>query len=96
MITAFEKGRRLYLVVRNEKASDYYTADSLCKIFEEEGGDLFDVRPAIIGHSQQGGSPSPFDRTHAVRLVSRQFQVRRLLESEKAGAVHIGQKITVV
>lgn len=93
MITAFEKGRRLYLVVRNEKASDYYTADSLCQIFEEEGGNLFDVRPAIIGHSQQGGSPSPFDRTHAVRLVSKAIsELRRLLESEKAGAVHIGQE----
>ena len=40
------------------------------KLFEREGGDLFDVRAAILGHVQQGGDPSPFDRIQATRLAS--------------------------
>jgi 6-phosphofructokinase len=38
-------------------------------LFEEEGTDLFDVRPAILGHLQQGGNPSPFDRIQATRFA---------------------------
>ena len=70
MIKAFENGRRLYLVVRNEYASEYYTTDFLSRIFEEEGAGLFDVRQAVLGHMQQGGTPSPFDRILAVRLIA--------------------------
>jgi 6-phosphofructokinase 1 len=39
-------------------------------LFEKEGGDLFDVRQAILGHIQQGGNPSPFDRIQATRLAA--------------------------
>jgi 6-phosphofructokinase 1 len=39
-------------------------------LFEEEGGNLFDVRQAILGHLQEGGDPSPFDRIQATRLAS--------------------------
>ena len=41
----------------------------MCALFEEEGGDLFDVRQAILGHLQEGGDPSPFDRILATRLA---------------------------
>jgi 6-phosphofructokinase 1 len=41
----------------------------MCSLFEEEGQDVFDVRPAILGHLQQGGDPSPFDRIQATRLA---------------------------
>nr|WP_309957462.1 6-phosphofructokinase [Arcanobacterium hippocoleae] len=71
MTESFQNGRQLYLVVRNENASEYYTTDLLRRIFEEEGGGLFDVRASIIGHLQQGGNPSPFDRTLAVRMVHK-------------------------
>jgi 6-phosphofructokinase len=40
-------------------------------LFEKEGGDLFDVRQSILGHVQQGGTPSPFDRIQATRLAAR-------------------------
>lgn len=46
-----------------------YTTDFLARLFEEEGTALFDVRQAVLGHLQQGGSPSPFDRLLATRLV---------------------------
>lgn len=65
----FRMGRRLGLVIRNEKAHPLYDTDFICALFEEEGGDLFDVRQAILGHLQQGGDPTPFDRLLAVRFA---------------------------
>ena len=43
----------------------------MCALFEEESHKLFDVRQAILGHMQQGGNPSPFDRIQATRLATR-------------------------
>jgi 6-phosphofructokinase 1 len=64
----FKMGKRLGLMIRNEYANDIYSTGFMCALFEEEGRDLFDVRPAILGHMQQGGDPSPFDRILATRL----------------------------
>jgi 6-phosphofructokinase 1 len=55
-------------MIRNEQANPVYTTEFMCSLFEEEGRDVFDVRPAILGHLQQGGDPSPFDRIQATRL----------------------------
>jgi 6-phosphofructokinase 1 len=68
---AFEHGKRLGLVIRNEMANEVYTTNFMRTLFEEEGGSLFDVRQAILGHLQQGGTPSPFDRIFATRLAVR-------------------------
>jgi 6-phosphofructokinase 1 len=65
----FSEGKRLGLMIRNEKANRFYTTDFIAALFEEEGGGLFDVRQAILGHLQQGGDPSPFDRIQATRLA---------------------------
>jgi 6-phosphofructokinase 1 len=40
-------------------------------MFQEEGGKLFDARSASLGHTLQGGVPSPIDRARAVRLSLR-------------------------
>lgn len=69
MREAFEAGRRLFLAIRNEEAGGLYTTDFMVRLFEEEGHQLFDVRPAVLGHLQQGGNPSPFDRILATRLA---------------------------
>ena len=37
-------------------------------MLQEEGGSLFDSRMASLGHTLQGGIPSPIDRVRAVRL----------------------------
>ncbi len=71
LIADFQKGKRLGLLIRNEYANPLYTTDFMCSLFEQEGGDLFDVRPVILGHLQQGGDPSPFDRIQATRLAKR-------------------------
>jgi len=81
------------LVIRNEKASAVYTTEVITNILREEGrlaadekkaidGEiLFDSRSAILGHLQQGGTPSPLDRTRATR-----FAVKCVECLEKAAA----------
>jgi 6-phosphofructokinase 1 len=69
MIKGFRGGRRFYLTIRNERANEQYTTDFMRRLFEEEGKGLFDVRQSILGHIQQGDSPSPFDRVLATRLA---------------------------
>lgn len=59
------------LVIRSEKASDVYTTDFLTRMLKEEGKSQFDARSASLGHTLQGGTPSPLDRTRGTRLAVR-------------------------
>ena len=88
MVESFRGGRRLYLTIRNERANPQYTTDFMCALFEEEGRNLFDVRRAILGHIQQGGNPSPFDRIWATRLAARciSFLTEQLERGSTEGA----------
>lgn len=43
----------------------------ITKMLKEEGGALFDSRSASLGHTLQGGVPSPMDRARAARLSLR-------------------------
>ena len=70
----FLKGKRLGLIIRCEFANQVYTTPIICGIFEEEGGDLYDVRQSILGHLQQGGNPSPFDRIQAMRFAAKSIE----------------------
>lgn len=54
---------------RSEKASKTYTTEVITNVFAEEGKELFDSRLVALGHTLQGGVPSPRDRTRAVRLT---------------------------
>jgi 6-phosphofructokinase 1 len=76
LVQGFRQGRRLGLMIRSEDANDVYDTSFMCRLFEEEGGGLFDVRQSILGHLQQGGDPSPFDRIQATRLA--RLSIRRL------------------
>lgn len=69
LVEGFKLGKRLGLMIRNENANHIYSSDFITRLFEEEGKDLFDVRQTILGHVQQGGDPSPFDRIQATRLA---------------------------
>jgi 6-phosphofructokinase 1 len=71
LVTGFNRGKRLGLMIRNERAHPVYTTDFMVRLFEVEGEDLFDVRQAILGHQQQGGDPTPFDRIQGTRLGVR-------------------------
>jgi 6-phosphofructokinase 1 len=67
----FQSGKHLALVIRNEYANPIYTTEFISALFEEDGGTIFDVRKSILGHIQQGGNPSPYDRNIATRLTTR-------------------------
>lgn len=54
--------RRLGLVITSEKASETYSTQFVGSMFKEEGKKIFDVRESILGHLQQGGEPSGWDR----------------------------------
>jgi 6-phosphofructokinase 1 len=88
MIEEFQHGKRLSLVIRNEKANPLYTTNFMAALFEEESHDLFDVRTAILGHMQQGGNPSPFDRIQATSLATRcvEFLSQEAEKHSSAGA----------
>ncbi len=93
----FQQGKRLGLMIRNETANSFYTTSFIAALFEEEGGDLFEVRQSILGHLQQGGNPSPFDRILAARLAWEAVQRIEETASQRgrqryseAGAVCLG------
>ena len=89
MAEGFRQGKRLGLVVRAEEANPLYTTPFMYALFEQEGGELFDVRQAILGHLQQGGDPSPFDRILATRFAAEcvEYLVR------EAGVLHRGRRL---
>ena len=85
MRSGFEHGRRIYLAIRNENASVGYTTEFLKQLFTEESGGDFDVRTMILGHLQQGGNPTPYDRVQATRLTA--YSINWLTEQAAMGSV---------
>lgn len=59
------------LVLRNEYANDNYSTDFFYRLYSEEGKDKFTVRSNVLGHMQQGGWPSPFDRNVATKMAAK-------------------------
>ena len=91
MVGSFRVGQRLFLVVRNERASEMYTSDFMCRLFEQESEGLFDARAAVLGHIQQGGNPTPFDRILATRLASHSIDyLSDQIETGKSQSAVIG------
>lgn len=80
----FAAGKRLGLVIRGEGADRVYTTGFIHALFDKESREMFDVRNSILGHVQQGGMPSPFDRIQATRLATR--CVEYLVEHASEGA----------
>ncbi|XP_027200461.1 ATP-dependent 6-phosphofructokinase isoform X1 [Dermatophagoides pteronyssinus] len=71
MHVKMEEGVTRGLVLRNEKANSNYTTDFMFKLYSEEGKDNFSTRMNILGHMQQGASPSPFDRNFGTKLSAK-------------------------
>ena len=82
---SFAGDRKLFLAVRNENANPLYTTDFLARLLEQESRGVYDVRQGVLGHIQQGGDPSPFDRLLATRLVARALDV---LAGQLAAGTH--------
>jgi len=66
------------LVLRSQEANDRYTTKFITALFEEEAKGVFITRESVLGHLQQGGPPSPFDRLNGTRQAVK--AVRFLIE----------------
>ncbi len=88
---AFQDGKRMGLVVKSEYANKIYTTPFISALYEEDGGDIFDVRQTILGHVQQGGNPSSFDRSMATKMAAKSigFLIKKA-EKKKHDVVCIG------
>uniref|UniRef100_A0A8I3N5L3 6-phosphofructokinase n=1 Tax=Canis lupus familiaris TaxID=9615 RepID=A0A8I3N5L3_CANLF len=84
MKTTIQRG----LVLRNESCSENYTTDFIYQLYSEEGKGVFDCRKNVLGHMQQGGAPSPFDRNFGTKISARAMQwiSMKLKESPGKGA----------
>uniref|UniRef100_A0A8C1MNH1 Phosphofructokinase, liver a n=1 Tax=Cyprinus carpio TaxID=7962 RepID=A0A8C1MNH1_CYPCA len=77
------------LVLRNEKCHEHYTTDFIHKLYSAEGKGIFDCRVNVLGHLQQGGVPTPFDRNYGTKLGVRavQWLTEKMTDSFKQGRV---------
>ncbi|VDK52544.1 unnamed protein product [Gongylonema pulchrum] len=71
ILEKMETGAQRYLVVRSEKASENYTSEFIRQLFTEECKGAFSTRTNVLGHTQQGGNPSPFDRLFGAKLGAK-------------------------
>ncbi|KAF6727968.1 ATP-dependent 6-phosphofructokinase, platelet type [Oryzias melastigma] len=85
MKTSIQRG----LVLRNENSNDNYTTDFIYQLYSEEGKGVFDCRKNVLGHMQQGGAPSPFDRNFGTKMSAKAMQwlSKKLLETYRRGRV---------
>ncbi|XP_044281102.1 ATP-dependent 6-phosphofructokinase, platelet type isoform X2 [Varanus komodoensis] len=67
MKTSIQRG----LVLRNENSNENYTTDFIYQLYSEEGRGVFDCRKNVLGHMQQGGAPSPFDRNFGTKISAK-------------------------
>nr|XP_020501036.1 ATP-dependent 6-phosphofructokinase, platelet type-like isoform X2 [Labrus bergylta] len=70
MKTSIQRG----LVLRNENCNENYTTDFIYQLYSEEGRGVFDSRKNVLGHMQQGGAPSPFDRNFGTKISAKAMQ----------------------
>ncbi|KAM6986468.1 ATP-dependent 6-phosphofructokinase, liver type [Aplochiton taeniatus] len=62
------------LVLRNEKCHQHYTTEFIHNLYSAEGKGIFDSRVNVLGHLQQGGAPTPFDRNFGTKLGVKALQ----------------------
>ncbi|XP_065255722.1 ATP-dependent 6-phosphofructokinase, platelet type isoform X3 [Emys orbicularis] len=85
MKTSIQRG----LVLRNENSNENYTTDFIYQLYSEEGKGVFDCRKNVLGHMQQGGAPSPFDRNFGTKISAKAIQwiSKKLRETYRRGKV---------
>uniref|UniRef100_A0A672JUK0 ATP-dependent 6-phosphofructokinase n=1 Tax=Salarias fasciatus TaxID=181472 RepID=A0A672JUK0_SALFA len=81
---------------RNESCNENFTTDFIYQLYSEEGHGVFDCRKNILGHMQQGGAPSPFDRNFGTKVAAKAIQwiSQTLKESYKGGRVFANSEDT--
>ncbi|CCK69809.1 uncharacterized protein KNAG_0D00570 [Huiozyma naganishii CBS 8797] len=67
----YSDGREGQLILKTTNASKAFSATALADVMTAEAEGKFSVKSAFPGHIQQGGKPSPIDRTRATRFTIR-------------------------
>ncbi|XP_062383316.1 phosphofructokinase, liver b [Sardina pilchardus] len=77
------------LVLRNEKCNGHYSTDFIFNLYSAEGKGIFDCRVNVLGHLQQGGVPTPFDRNFGTKLgvKSVQWLTEKMRDTNRQGRV---------
>lgn len=86
MASKMADGVQRGLILRNEKASENYNTEFIYRLYSEEGKGLFSARMNVLGHMQQGGSPTPFDRNMGTKMAAKccKWLVEQLLSGKPA------------
>ncbi|OXB65275.1 hypothetical protein ASZ78_001582 [Callipepla squamata] len=73
----------------NEKCHEHYTTEFLYNLYSSEGKGIFDCRINVLGHLQQGGAPTPFDRNYGTKLGVKAvlWMSEKLQEAYRKGRV---------
>ena len=72
------------LLLRNEMANPHYTTDFITNLLIEEGQGVFSARQNVLGHMQQGGVPTPFDRNLGLKFAAKSLKhMIELIENKK-------------
>ncbi|XP_031355986.1 ATP-dependent 6-phosphofructokinase isoform X1 [Photinus pyralis] len=74
MASKMSDGVQRGLILRNEKACENYNTEFIYRLYSEEGKGLFSARMNVLGHMQQGGSPTPFDRNMGTKMAAKSVE----------------------
>ncbi|KAG7220716.1 hypothetical protein INR49_017830 [Caranx melampygus] len=77
------------LILRNENCNANYTTDFIFNLYSEEGKGIFDCRKNVLGHMQQGGTPTPFDRNFGTKMGAKSIMwlTEKLKECYRHGRI---------
>ncbi|XP_071542421.1 ATP-dependent 6-phosphofructokinase isoform X4 [Panulirus ornatus] len=99
MAAKMAEGVQRGLILRNEHANENYTTDFIFRLFSEEGKGIFSCRKNVLGHMQQGGSPSVFDRNMGTKMAAKAVNwltEQMLAHRRKDGSVFCDEASTAV
>ena len=69
-----DQGIHRGIIIRNENSSPHYKNEFVSALYAQEGKNKFVTRSCVLGHLQQGYSPSPFDRCLAASFACKVYK----------------------
>nr|CAD7432224.1 unnamed protein product [Timema monikensis] len=99
MASKMAEGVQRGLILRNEKCNDNYNTEFIYRLYSEEGKGLFSARSNVLGHMQQGGSPTPFDRNMGTKMAAKtvEWMIEQLkISTQEDGNVYTNTPNTAV
>ncbi|XP_065322849.1 ATP-dependent 6-phosphofructokinase-like isoform X2 [Gordionus sp. m RMFG-2023] len=69
-----DEGIQRGIILRNEKCHENYTMDFMNSLYLGESDGVYSARKNVLGHVQQGGIPTPFDRNMGTKMALKAFR----------------------